>query len=366
MEQETWDRLKKQMEFILEIDREKQIIRQTYLASGSRKETDAEHAWHMAIMAILLGEYANGPIDVLHTVYMLLIHDLVEIDAGDTYAYDEKAHRDKRQRELAAADRIFGLLPEDQAGEVRRLWDEFEAGETPEARFANTLDKIQPLLLNDASGGRSWQEHQVAASRVLARNQHTHLGSEMLWEYGKKLIEKNQKSGRLYSEVYLAGGCFWGTQRYLDCLSGVIETEAGYANGHGEQPSYEQVKNQCTGHAETVRVVYDRNQMPLEILLEQYYKIIDPVSVNRQGEDSGIQYRTGIYYTDPSDEPVIKASLAKLQKQYEAPLAVEAGPLENFYSAEEYHQKYLEKNPEGYCHIPAAMFQAAQNFKMQK
>lgn len=360
----TNERLQKQLEFIREIDKEKKIGRQTYLADASRKENDAEHAWHLAMMVLLLAEHANEPIDVLHTVYMVLIHDLVEIDAGDTYAYDEKGNLDKREREVQAAQRLFSLLPEEQAKEVRDLWEEFEEGKTPEARFALTLDKIQPLILNDASGGRSWQEHHVAASKVLQRNCRTHEGSERLWQYGKELIRRNQTEGRLYSEIYLAGGCFWGTQRYFDCLPGVIETEVGYANGPTANPTYEQVKHEHSGHAETVRVVYDAARLPLAVLLEQYYKVINPTAVNHQGEDFGIQYRTGIYYTDPEDEEIVKRSLAKLQEKYEEPLAVEALPLENFYSAEEYHQKYLEKNPGGYCHISPAMFESAKKFQI--
>lgn len=162
-------------------------------------------------------------------------------------------------------------------------------------------------------------------------------------------------------EIYLAGGCFWGTQHYFDCLPGVVKTEVGYANGRTANPTYEQVKHENTGHAETVKVVYDQEKITLEELLEWYYKVIDPISVNRQGGDVGIQYRTGIYYTDPAQKDVIEGSLAQLQQQYEQPLAVEAQPLENFYTAEEYHQKYLEKNPGGYCHISPAMFEAAKS-----
>lgn len=162
-------------------------------------------------------------------------------------------------------------------------------------------------------------------------------------------------------EIYLAGGCFWGTQHYFDCLAGVVKTEVGYANGRTANPTYEQVKHENTGHAETVKVVYDQEKITLEELLEWYYKVIDPISVNRQGGDVGVQYRTGIYYTDPAQKDVIEGSLARLQQQYEQPLAVEAQPLENFYTAEEYHQKYLEKNPGGYCHISPAMFEAAKS-----
>ena len=163
--------------------------------------------------------------------------------------------------------------------------------------------------------------------------------------------------------IYLAGGCFWGTQRYFDCLPGILETEVGYANGKTANPSYEQVKHENTGHAETVKVVYDPEQISLEELLEQYYKVIDPTSVNKQGGDVGVQYRTGIYYTEPAEGALAEKSLAELQKQYSKPLAVECEPLENFYTAEEYHQKYLEKNPFGYCHISPEMFEAAKQVK---
>lgn len=164
-------------------------------------------------------------------------------------------------------------------------------------------------------------------------------------------------------EIFLAGGCFWGAQHYFDCLDGVLETEVGYANGRTDAPSYEQVKHENTGHAETVRVVFDGARLPLPVLLEQYFKIIDPTSVDKQGGDVGHQYRTGIYYLDPRQKPVIKAALAELQARYDRPLAVECKPLENFWPAEEYHQKYLDKNPGGYCHVPAALFAAARDFK---
>ena len=152
-------------------------------------------------------------------------------------------------------------------------------------------------------------------------------------------------------EIYLAGGCFWGCQKYFDLIDGVTTTTVGYANGLTENPTYEQVKHEHTGHAETVHVVYDPEKISLESLLQKYYQVIDPTAVNHQGEDYGIQYRTGIYYTDPADAEAIERSLAKLAQQYDAPLAVEFRPLENYYLAEEYHQKYLDKNPGGYCHI---------------
>ncbi|MCD8118459.1 MAG: HD domain-containing protein [Lachnospiraceae bacterium] len=191
------ERLKQQLEFILEMDKSKEVTRQTYLADGSRKENDAEHSWHLALMCMLLSEYANEKIDVLRTMEMVLIHDVIEIDAGDTYAYDPAGNVTKAEREQKAADRIFALLPEDQKQHMRGLWDEFERADTPEARFANTLDKVQPLLLNDATGGRSWEEHGVKAEQVYRRNEKTGDGSRVLWEYAKELIAKNEREGKL-------------------------------------------------------------------------------------------------------------------------------------------------------------------------
>jgi peptide methionine sulfoxide reductase msrA/msrB len=160
-------------------------------------------------------------------------------------------------------------------------------------------------------------------------------------------------------EIYLAGGCFWGTEKYLSLIRGVTDTAVGYANGKTENPTYQQVCHNDTGHAETVRVTYDPMVLSLEKLLEVYYRAIDPTSVNRQGNDVGTQYRTGIYFTDPSDRAVIDASVEKLQTKYKAPVAIEVGPVENFYPAEEYHQKYLDKNPGGYCHIGKDKFEYA-------
>lgn len=192
------ERLDQQIAFCREIDREKQIGRQTYLADGTRKENDAEHAWHMAVMTLLLSEYANEEIDVLRTVSMLLIHDLVEIDAGDTYAYDEEAKKSQRERELRAADRIFGMLPEDQRDRFRALWDEFEAEETKEARFARTMDNLQPMMLNAASDGKAWEERGVRLAQVQKRNQNTAKGSRALWEYAREhFIMPNVEKGRL-------------------------------------------------------------------------------------------------------------------------------------------------------------------------
>ncbi len=194
------ERLKKQMDFLLEIDKEKTIRRQTLISDGSRQETDAEHAWHLAVMCGLLSEYAQEKIDVGHTMLMVLMHDLVEIDAGDTYAYDAAANETKRERELLAAERIYHLLPEDQAVMARKLWEEFEEGKTPEAKFANTLDKIQPVMLNDAAGGVSWKSHEVSRRQILERNRKTPEGSEILWEYAKELIERNVAKGTIKND----------------------------------------------------------------------------------------------------------------------------------------------------------------------
>ncbi len=191
-------RLEKQFDFCREIDKEKFIKRQTYLSDGMQKENDAEHAWHMAIMTILLGEYANEEIDILKTVTMLLIHDLVEIDAGDTYAYDEEAKKTQEQREKAAADRIFGMLPDEQNEYLRGLWEEFEEGRTPEAKFAHTMDNIQPTMLNAATDGKAWEEHGVWLSQILGRNRNTAEGSEKLWEYSyQNFILPNLEKGRI-------------------------------------------------------------------------------------------------------------------------------------------------------------------------
>lgn len=195
------DRIDQQFEFLREIDKEKHIGRQTYLADGSRKENDAEHGWHLAVMAVLLSEYANEPLDLLHTVTMLLIHDLVEIDAGDTFAYDEEGLKTQAAREAKAARRIFGLLPEDQKAGMQALWEEFEAGVTPEARFAHAMDNIQPMMLNDASEGRSWLEHKVTLEQVMRRNVSTAKGSQRLWDYAyDTIVRSNLEKGTIIDE----------------------------------------------------------------------------------------------------------------------------------------------------------------------
>ncbi len=186
------ERLQQQMEFIEEVDKLKKIGRQSYLTDSSRKENDAEHSWHLALMAICLSEYAKEEVDVLHVISMVLIHDLVEIDAGDTYAYDIEGNKSKRAREEKAADRIFNLLPKEQAKKMRDLWEEFEANETPEANFANALDRIQPIMLNHKSDGKAWAEHGVKLSQILTRNVNIEKGAPKLWEYAlENFIQPN-------------------------------------------------------------------------------------------------------------------------------------------------------------------------------
>lgn len=184
-------RLEQQIEFILEIDKVKNIFRQNYLADGKRRENDAEHSWHIALMAVLLREYAEEEVDVLKVMTMVLVHDLVEIDAGDTYAYDEKASEDKRERELRAAERIFGILPKDQGTYFRSLWDEFEEYETADAKYAHLLDNFQPFLLNNASDGKSWVEHEVRKAQIYKRNEKVAPAFETIWDYMKRVIDQN-------------------------------------------------------------------------------------------------------------------------------------------------------------------------------
>lgn len=201
MAYETPERLKKQLNFILQADAEKEIERRTLISSGKRFENDSEHAWHMALMAILLSEYANEKIDVLKTVSMILIHDIVEIDAGDTYCYDYELGKSQRERELKAADRIYALLPDDQAKKLRALWDEFEANETPEANFAHAMDCLQPTMLNNATGGVMWKKNSIKLSQVLKRNEYTEKGSKELWNYQlNELIMKNVENGNLIDD----------------------------------------------------------------------------------------------------------------------------------------------------------------------
>jgi putative hydrolase of HD superfamily len=192
------DRLDEQMAFILEVEGLKQIFRQTLLPGDRRPENDAEHSWHLSLMAILLVEHARAPaLDILQVLKMVLIHDIVEIDAGDTFAYDEVGNADKEQREKAAADRLFNLLPTDQAKTIHALWDEFEERITPEAQYAAALDRLQPLLLNFHTEGAAWQRHGVKKAQVIARNEHIGEGAPALWQYARELIDKAVECGYL-------------------------------------------------------------------------------------------------------------------------------------------------------------------------
>lgn len=193
-----YERLQRQLAFVLEIDRLKQIRRQTILTDRFRQENSAEHSWHMAVMAILLAETAEETnLDLLRVIQMLLVHDIVEIDAGDTFCYDDQGRLDQPQREQAAADRLFGLLPEDQADQMRALWDEFEARSTPEARFAAALDRLQPLLHNLFTGGIQWRVHGVTKGQVLQRCRVMEEGSPVLWRHARELIEEAVQKGSL-------------------------------------------------------------------------------------------------------------------------------------------------------------------------
>ena len=191
------ERLQKQIGFILEIDKLKNVFRQTHLPGNLRRENDAEHSWHFAMMAVLLAEHAEKGVDPSRVVRIALIHDLVEIDAGDTFAYDMKGNEDKAERERVAADRIFNLLLADQASELRALWDEFEAKETPDAKYAAALDRLQPILLNYHTAGAAWQKHGITADQVVARNQHMADGAPALWAYAERLIGDAVRKGYL-------------------------------------------------------------------------------------------------------------------------------------------------------------------------
>jgi putative hydrolase of HD superfamily len=192
------ERLDRQIDFVVELNKLKTIVRRTWLPDGSRRENDAEHSWHLAMMAMLLAEYvASDRLDLLRVLKMLLVHDVVEIDAGDTFAYDDAAAADKPQREQAAATRLFGMLPPDQGKEMRELWDEFETRRTPEARFAAALDRLQPILLNYYSHGKAWQEHGITSDQVVARNRHMSDGAPQLWQFARALIDSAVEEGYL-------------------------------------------------------------------------------------------------------------------------------------------------------------------------
>lgn len=191
------ERIAKQIAFALELDKEKSVFRQTHLSGHGRNENDAEHAWHMAIMAYLLKEYSNEPVDIARVMIMCLIHDVVEIDAGDTYAYDAEGLATQKAREDAAKERIFSLLPEDQKAEFTAIFDEFEANETAEAKFAHSMDNFQPLILNNSNGGGDWKEHGVTAKKVYGRQSRTKEGSEKIYEITDKIIQENIRKGSL-------------------------------------------------------------------------------------------------------------------------------------------------------------------------
>ena len=191
------ERLRKQLDFILEIDKEKNILRQTHLSGHGRRENDAEHAWHMAVMAYLLREYSNEPADVARVMLMCLLHDVVEIDAGDTYAYDTAGLQTQKAREEAAKERIYSLLPDDQKRALTAVFDEFEADETAEAHFAHAMDNLQPLLLNNSNGGSDWAEHDVTAEKVYGRQRRTEKGSAYLYQLTDKILKENIEKGAL-------------------------------------------------------------------------------------------------------------------------------------------------------------------------
>ncbi len=191
------ERLTKQLNFSLEIDKEKNVLRRTHLSGGGRRENDAEHAWHMAIMAYLLREYSNEPVDISRVMIMCLIHDIVEIDAGDTYCYDPEGVKTQKERENRAKERIFSLLPADQKDALTALFDEFEEALTPEARFAHAMDNLQPLILNNSNRGADWLEHGITADKVYGRQSTTALGSKRLFAAADEIIKENILRGSL-------------------------------------------------------------------------------------------------------------------------------------------------------------------------
>ena len=191
------DRLAKQLEFAVTIDKEKNILRQTHLSGHGRRENDAEHAWHMAVMAYILKEYANEPVDISKVMIMCLIHDIVEIEAGDTYAYDAESQLSKKEREDAAKEKIYSILPDDQKSEFISLFDEFEEGMTAEARYARAMDNVQPLMLNDSNGGSDWKEHKNTYAQIYGRHSGTRAGSETLFEYTEQVINRHVAEGNI-------------------------------------------------------------------------------------------------------------------------------------------------------------------------
>ncbi len=192
------DRLQHQFEFLLQADKLKTVIRRNYISDGSKRENDAEHSWFFALAALVLAEHANATIDVSKVLAMAVLHDIVEVYAGDTFIYDEKAKESQEAKEKEAADKIFGILPEDQRSEFRSLWDEFEAGTSPEARYAKAIDRISAVILNHASGGKAWRENNVGYAQVYAINQKINDGSTALWNYIGSLIDEGRKTGLFF------------------------------------------------------------------------------------------------------------------------------------------------------------------------
>ena len=190
-------RLQRQIDFILEVDKAKGILRSTHVSVADRRENDGEHAWHVALIALVLAEYAPPGIDLLRVIAMLLLHDIVEIDAGDVNVYDAEARVGQLARERRAADRIYGLLPSEQGLEFRELWEDFEARESPEARFAASIDRLQPLLLNYPTQGATWRDREVTRAQVLAVNAHIADGSQELWELARAVIDDAAEHGYL-------------------------------------------------------------------------------------------------------------------------------------------------------------------------
>lgn len=195
--QTTDKRLERQIAFALEIDKEKNVFRQTHLSAHGRNENDAEHAWHMAVMAYILQEYSNEKIDISRVMIMCLIHDIVEIDAGDTYAYDSEGKKTQKEREDKAKERIFSILPDDQKKILEEIFDEFEEAKTPEAKFVRAMDNLQPLILNNSNGGGDWKEHGISAAQVYRRQGKTRLGSEKLFALTDRIIKENIEKGSI-------------------------------------------------------------------------------------------------------------------------------------------------------------------------
>ncbi|WP_205500709.1 HD domain-containing protein [Rufibacter psychrotolerans] len=198
---ENFDTLLQQMAFIHEVDKLKYITRKTRLFNSDRHENDAEHSWHLTIMALVLAQHANEPIDILKVIKMLLVHDLVEIDAGDTFLFDAVLNHTNTEAERKAAQRIFGLLPQHQKEELIAVWEEFEAGETPEARFAKSIDRLEPILQNVSNAGGTWMEYNVPYEKVISKTQHIQKGSTVLWDFAKALIDTSLEKGILKKEA---------------------------------------------------------------------------------------------------------------------------------------------------------------------